>query len=82
MTMRLEIPLFMFILFLVTGLQYSEFFEPLGWWQYLIAPLPMMLLVWLLFDKLNLKEKRVDNGVGVLIILSGATIWIILEVFI
>ncbi|WP_226036582.1 hypothetical protein [Aquibacillus saliphilus] len=80
--MRLEYPLFIFIFFLLSGFGYFELFAPLGWWQYLIGPLPMILVFWLLFDKLNLKEKRVDNGVGLMIVLSGLVIWIILDAFI
>ncbi len=82
MTMRLDFPLFMFVFYLMLGFRYFEIFEPLGWWQHIIAPLPMLLVFWFLFDKLNLKEKRVDIGVGVLIIIAGFIISIILETFV
>ncbi|UOQ46834.1 hypothetical protein MUN88_12080 [Gracilibacillus caseinilyticus] len=81
MTMRLEFPLFMFIMFLLLAFNYFELFESLGMWQYIIGPIPLMLLGWILFDKLKLNEKRVGNGVGVMIILSGLSIWSFFDVF-
>ncbi len=79
--MKLEFPLFMLIMFLVLAFNYFELFEFLGLWQYIIGPIPLLLLVWILFEKLKLNEKRVGNGVGVMIILSGFIIGILFDSF-
>jgi hypothetical protein len=82
MTMRLEFPLFMFIVFLLVATRYFELFEFLGVWQYIVSPIPIIFLFWFLFDRLNLKDKRIGNGVGVLILLLGPAVLILFDTFI
>jgi hypothetical protein len=82
MTMRLEFPLLFLILCLLNTFRYFELFEPFGLWGYIISPIPFMLICWVLIHKFNLGNKRVGNGIGILVLISGPIISVLYNVLI
>lgn len=76
--MRLSFPLYFCTMYLFQIVGYFSLFDSLGFWQYIIAPIPLILL-FLLFEGSKLTEKEVGKGTGVLIIASALIIGLIID---
>jgi len=79
-TIRIRGPLTFSTVFIFSLVGASSLFDPLGFWKYIILGISVFIIVWLL-GKLKITEKKVEMGVGILIILLGIAIGITCGVY-